>query len=52
MGIAAREADVLELIVGHLKQCQATAPALQQMVDPFRQRADHPHQTADKAATT
>ena len=50
MGIAAGDADVLELIVGHLKQSETAAPPLQQMVDPSCQRLNHAHQTADKAS--
>ena|SRR5690242_18670508 len=50
MGITARDADILELIVGHLQQSQPAAPALQQMADPSCQRADQTHQTADKAS--
>src|SRR5882724_2291952 len=50
MGIAARDAYVLELLVGHFQQGQPAAPALQQSAEPLRERAQHMHQPADEAA--
>ncbi|SIT52717.1 hypothetical protein BQ8794_10087 [Mesorhizobium prunaredense] len=34
VGVGTRDADILELIVGHLQQDQPAAPAIQQAADP------------------
>ncbi|CCV06566.1 hypothetical protein MESS2_330025 [Mesorhizobium metallidurans STM 2683] len=47
VGVAAGDADILELIVGHLQQDQPAAPALEQAPDPARERPDQAHEATD-----
>lgn len=51
MGIAARHADILELLVRHLQEREATAPALKHAIDLFGGGTEREYQATDEAAT-
>lgn len=50
MGVAARDADILELLVRHLQQRKAAAPTFEHAVNLPRDGTEHNHEATDEAA--
>lgn len=51
MGVAARDADILELVVRHLQKREATAPALKHAINVFGGGTEHKYQATNEATT-